>query len=107
MAESVKLITFAAKLSNKDTKNVKMKELYYNVAEHVFILKTGEHDSLLGELRQYEPFLTDPTNEVTFSMEIVDNLPVSDFQEEMRQEDEGQTIVVGRLDGGETYFEFW
>ena len=68
LAESVKLITFAAKLSNKDTKNVKMKELYYKVAEHVFVLKTGEHDSLFGKLRQYEPFLTEPTNEKTFSL---------------------------------------
>ena len=40
--------TFAAQI------DVKMKELYYKVAEHVFVLKTGEHDSLLGELRQYE-----------------------------------------------------
>ena len=84
-----------------------MKELYYKVAEHVFVLKTGEHDSLLGELRQYEPFLTDPTNEVTFCLEIVNELPVESFHEEMKQEDEGQTIVAGHLDDGEAYFEFW
>ena len=107
MAESGKMITFAAKLSNKDTKNVKMKELYYKVAEHVFILKTGEHDNLLWELRQYEPFLTEPTNETTFSIEIADDLPVSNIQEEMRQEDEGQTIVTGHTEEGSSYFEFW
>lgn len=84
-----------------------MKELYYKVAEHVFVLKTGEHDSLFGKLRQYEPFLTEPTNEKTFSLEIVDDLPVSDIQEEMRQEEEGQTIVAGHLNGGDAYFEFW
>lgn len=84
-----------------------MKELYYKVAEHVFVLKTGEHDSLVGELRQYEPFIIEPTNEVSFSMEIVDDLTVSDIQEEMRQEDEGQTIVVGRTNDGEAYVEFW
>ena len=84
-----------------------MKELFYKVAEHVFVLKTGEHDSLLGELRQYEPFIIEPTNEVSFSMEIVDDLTVSDIQEEMRQEDEGQTIVVGRTNDGEAYVEFW
>ena len=84
-----------------------MKELYYKVAEHVFVLKTGEHDSLLGDLRQYEPFLTDPTNEVTFSVEVVDELPMTTFHEELRQEEEGQTIVAGHLDGGEAYFEFW
>ena len=84
-----------------------MKELYYKVAEHVFVLTTGEHDSLLGGLRQYEPFLTDATDKVTFRMDIVDELPVSNIQEEMRQEEEGQVIVVGHLDGGEAYFEFW
>ena len=84
-----------------------MKELYYKVAEHVFVLKTGEHDSLLGDLRQYEPFLTDSTSEVTFSVEVVDELPVTAFHEELRQEEEGQAIVAGHLDGGEAYFEFW
>ena len=87
--------------------DVKMKELYYKVAEHVFVLKTGEHDSLLGDLGQYEPFLTEPTNETTFSIEIVDDLPVSNIQEEMRQEDEGQTIVTGHTQEGSSYFEFW
>ena len=84
-----------------------MKELYYKVAEHVFVLKTGEHDSVLGELRQYEPFIIEPTTEVSFSVEIVDDLTVSDIQEEMRQEDEGQTIVVGRTNDEEAYVEFW
>ena len=93
--------TFAAQI------DVKMKELYYKVAEHVFVLKTGEHDSLLGELQQYEPFLTKPTNEITFSIEIVDDLLVSDIQEEMRQEDEGQTIVTGHTEEESSYFEFW
>ena len=84
-----------------------MKELYYKVAEHVFVLKTDEHDNLPGDLRQYEPFLTERTDEVTFSVEVVDELPVTAFHEELRQEDEGQAIVAGHLDGGEAYFEFW
>ena len=84
-----------------------MKELYYKVAEHVFVLKTDERDSLLGDLRQYEPFLTDPTDELSFSVEVVDELPVTAIHEELRQEDEGQAIVAGHLDGGEAYFEFW
>ena len=77
------------------------------MAEHVFVLKTGEHDSMLGDLRQYEPFLTDPTDKLTFSMEVADELPVNAFNEELRQEEEGQTIVAGHLNGGEAYFEFW
>ena len=84
-----------------------METRYYKVAEHVFVLKTGEHDSMLGDLRQYEPFLTDPTDKLTFSMEVADELPVNAFNEELRQEEEGQTIVAGHLAGGEAYFEFW
>ena len=84
-----------------------MKELYYKVAEHVFVLKGDGQDELLRLLSQYEPFVIEPTAEVTFSMEIVKDLPVTDIQEELRQEEEGQTIVAGHLAGGEAYFEFW
>lgn len=84
-----------------------MKELYYKVAEHVFVLKADWQEELLHQLSQYEPFITEPSAEVSFRMEIVEGLPVSNVQEELRQEDEGQTIVVGHLDDGEAYLEFW
>ena len=83
-----------------------MKVLYYKVAEHVFVLKTGEHDFLLDRLQQYEPFQTDATDDITFSLEIVDELTVPAFHEEMRQEEEGQVIIAGHLDNGDAYFEF-
>ena len=84
-----------------------MKELYYKVAEHVFVLKGNGQDDLLHQLSQYEPFVIEPAAEVSFCVEIVEELPVSNIQEELRQEDEGQAIVAGHLDGGEAYFEFW
>lgn len=84
-----------------------MKELYYKVAEHVFVLMTGEDDNLVGGLWQYEPFLTDATDNVTFRLEIVEEMPVTTFHEEMKQEEEGQVIVIGHLDDGSSYFEFW
>ena len=83
-----------------------MKVLYYKVAEHVFVLKTGEHDFLLDRLQQYDPFQTDATDDITFSLEIVDELTVPAFHEEMRQEEEGQVIIAGHLDNGDAYFEF-
>lgn len=88
-------------------KTLKMKELYYKVAEHVFVLKGDGQDDLLHQLSQYEPFIIAPTAEVTFSVEMVSELSVSNFQEELRQEEEGQTIVAGHLDNGDAYFEFW
>lgn len=83
-----------------------MKELYYKVAEHVFVLKTGEHGFLISNLQEYEPFQTDATDDITFSLEIVDELTVPAFHEEMRQEEEGQVIIAGHLDNGDAYFEF-
>jgi len=84
-----------------------MKQLYLQVAGHAFVVKTPGQDELLDKLSQYEPFQTEPTDEVAFTIEIVDELPASTYHEEMRQEDEGQTIVVGRQDNGASYFEFW
>ena len=84
-----------------------MKERYYKVAEHVFMLKADAKEELLQELSQYEPFQTEPADEVTFCLEIVDELSVTNIQEDMRQEDEGQTIVAGHTEDGVSYFEFW
>lgn len=84
-----------------------MKELYYKVAEHVFSLALGTRGDLLCDLRQYEPFVTDPTEDVVFSLQIVD-MPISTegFMDEMHQEEEGQEIIAGHLPTGEPYFEF-
>ncbi len=84
-----------------------MKELYYKVAEHVFSLTLGTRSDLLCDLRQYEPFVTDPTEDVAFSLQIVD-MPISTegFMDEMHQEEEGQEIIAGHLPTGEQYFEF-
>ena len=84
-----------------------MKELFYKVAGHVFSLDMGTRGNLLCDLRQYEPFVTDPTEDVVFSLEIVD-MPISTegFTDEMHQEEEGQNIIAGHLPTGEPYFEF-
>ena len=84
-----------------------MKEYYYKVAEHVFSLDLGTRGDLLCDLRQYEPFVTEPTEDVVFSLQIVD-MPLSTegFKDEMHQEDEGQEIIAGHLPTGEPYFEF-
>lgn len=84
-----------------------MKEFYYKVAGHVFALKADVEEPLEQELVQYEPFLTQLSDKLVFSLEIVDHLPDTIFHEELRQDDEGQQIVAGHLDSGESYFEFW
>ncbi len=84
-----------------------MKEYYYKVAEHVFSLDIGTREDLLCDIRQYEPFVTDPTEDVVFSLQIV-SMPFSTegFKDEMHQAEEGQEIIVGHTPTGEPYFEF-
>lgn len=73
----------------------------------MFSLDMGTKGDLVCDLRQYESFVTDPTEDVVFSMQIVD-MPFSTegFQDEMHQEEEGQEIIAGHLPTGEPYFEF-
>lgn len=85
-----------------------MKELYYQVAGHVFSLVTGEQEDIEKRLQQYEPFAVQPTKDVTFSLQTTTVPPSDDgFVVEFRQEDEGQEIVSGRMPGGRSRFEFW
>ena len=85
-----------------------MKEVYYKVAGHVFVLDTNGHEDAVDKLQQYDPFQTDPTDDTVFRLQIVDTPLASDnLHEEMRQQDEGQEIVVGKLPSGDPYFEFW
>lgn len=85
-----------------------MKELYYQVAGHVFSLMTGEQEDIEKRLQQYEPFAVQPTGNVTFSLQIVTIPPSAEgVVEEFRQEDEGQEIVSGRMPDGRSRVEFW
>lgn len=79
-----------------------MKELYYEVGSHVFSLQMGEQESVVCGLRNYEPFAVSPREDIVFSLRIADSpLPDEGVTEEMRQQDEGQEIVVGHQATGE------
>ena len=84
-----------------------MKELYYKVAGHVFVLETENNEGLVVSLKQYEPFVTDPTTETLFRLRI-NATPVAtdDFALEMHQEDEGQEIKAGHI-GEKPCFQFF
>ncbi len=85
-----------------------MKELYYQVAGHVFSLVTGEQEDIEKRLQQYEPFAVQPTKDVTFSLQTTTVPPSDDgFVVEFRQEDEDQEIVSGRMPDGRSRVEFW
>lgn len=90
------------------SKVLAMKELYYEVGGHVFSLQMGEQESVVCGLRNYEPFAVSPREDIVFSLRIADSpLPDEGVTEEMRQQDEGQEIVVGHQATGEPRFEFW
>ena len=75
-----------------------MKEIYYKVADHVFALELGENESVVFSLRQYDPFVTDPTEDVLFRLQLCSApLDLNDFTLEWRQEDEGQYFLAGHV----------
>ncbi len=85
-----------------------MNERFYNVAGHVFSLNAGRYDNVISGMQAYEPFAVAPSDALVFSLRIADK-PFADegVIVEMRQQDEGQEIVVGRLQSGKPQFEFW
>ena len=77
-----------------------MKETrYYEVAGHRFCV-SGEGEGFAN----YEPFAC-ADGETVFAC-AVENGDAPEYVEEMRQEDEGQTIICGHTIAGEAVFEF-
>ena len=75
---------------------------YYKVAEHVFCV-SGEAECF-SLMQNYEPFGCDEAA-VVFSLTVAQGLPVS-YDEEWRQDDDGQEIICGRTTDGQPVFEF-
>ena len=83
-----------------------MKEIYYKVADHVFVLDTTGNENVVFDLTQYEPFVTDPTEDVVFRLRLSSTqIDTNDFCLEVEQEDEGQSINAGRI-GERPCFQF-
>ena len=86
---------------------VSMKEIYYKVAGHVFVIETGGKENVVCSLRQYEPFVTDPTEDIVFRLRLKTTpLDTEAFTKEMRQEDEGKSILAGHI-GEKPCFQFF
>lgn len=75
---------------------------YYKVAGHVFCV-SGEA-AYFSLMQNYEPFGCDEAA-VAFSLTVAQGLPVS-YDEEWRQDDEGQDIICGRTTDGQPVFEY-
>ncbi len=81
----------------------KMREtIYYKVAGHLYSV-TAEKD-VFAMMRNYEPFNSD-SGATTFSL-VIENGMAPDYTEEIRQDDEEQTIVCGYTIDGRPVFEF-
>ena len=76
---------------------------YYKVAEHVFRV-CGE-DEVFALMDNYAPFSSSASDDVLFSL-CVERGDAPDYIEEIRQEDEGQEIVCGRTQNGNSVFEY-
>lgn len=75
---------------------------YYKVAGHVFCV-SGEAECF-SLMANYEPFGCDEAA-VAFSLTVAQGLPVS-YDEEWRQDDDGQEIICGRTTDGQPVFEY-
>ena len=84
-----------------------MKETrYYEVAGHRFCVSGGEElFTLMGGFANYEPFAC-AKGKTLFALGI-ENGEAPDYAEELRQEDEGQTIICGKTPTGEAVFVFY
>jgi hypothetical protein len=81
---------------------------FYQVAGHVFSVELPEGCSVIDEMGQYEPFLTDECGQVVFSLRVVDkeHFPQIDgMTTELNQDDDGSQILAGNLHG-QPFFEF-
>jgi hypothetical protein len=80
-----------------------MKETrYYEVAGHRFCV--GGESDILALMDNYVPFAS-ADGEVVFAL-TVENGTAPAYTEELRQEEEGQTIVCGHTAAGEAVFEY-
>ena len=82
---------------------------FYKVAEHQFSVSvcSGLCDDFFAKnMDNYEPFAVDECDCV-FSLDIVAGENAPSFVEETRQDEEGQRIVCGLTNAGESVFEFW
>lgn len=77
---------------------------YIKVAGHVFSV-SGEAETL-ALMENYEPFGCEEESTVVFSLTIAKGAPVS-YEEEFRQDDEGNEIACGRTAEGKPVFEFY
>ena len=76
---------------------------YYKVAGHLFSV-SGPKD-IFGLMDNYAPFACDGTGDAVFQLTIEKQGSVT-FEEELRQDDEGQQIVCGHDDEGQPVFQY-
>ena len=88
---------------------------FYKVADHVFSVTVdgsaagttdGTADFFARCMDNYTPFvIPDQIRNLAFALAVQPSAPL-DYTEEIRQEDEGQTIICGHTAAGESVFEF-
>ena len=72
----------------------------------MFALETEKYENIVFSLRQYEPFVTGPTEDTIFRLKLNDTpVDTDDFIMEINQEDEGQSIKAGHI-GERPCFQF-
>ena len=76
---------------------------YYIVAEHLFCVEAD--DCIIKLLTNYDPFVTEATQNALFSLTVTHGGPIQ-YIEELSQDEEGQDIICGHTEQGDAAFEF-
>ena len=76
---------------------------FFKVAEHFFAVETG--DEILSQMSNYAPFVVDLCENPVFSV-AVQEAAAPRYTEEIRQDEEGQSIICGRTADSLFVFDF-
>ena len=77
---------------------------HYTVAGHGFIVDAEE--SVFTEMGQYLPFLDYKEDNTLFTLHVQNIATPILFEENYRQEDEGQVMICGKMPDGKTVLEY-
>jgi len=77
---------------------------HYTVAGHGFIVDA--EDTVFTEMKQYRPFMDDKEDNTLFTLRVHKSVSPIKYNENHRQEDEGQTMICGETSDGSTVLEY-
>ena len=77
---------------------------HFTVAGHGFIVDA--EDIVFTMMDQYQPFMDDKEDNTLFTLRVQKSVTPIIYNENRRQEDEGQSLICGETPDGKTVIEY-